>query len=96
VAELETYFVEAYLPRTNPRGPQAAAARARAAAAQMRREGTPVHVLRSFFLPEDELWCCLYQAHSANGVVEAGRRAELGLGRTQRAVGADLDGGAER
>ena len=90
MAELSTYLVEAYLPRTSPGGPEAAAVRARAVAEKMRHEGIPVQVLRSFFLPEDELWCCLYEARSADEVIEAGRRAELMLGRTQRAVGADL------
>jgi hypothetical protein len=86
VTGLETYLVEAYLPRTSPGGPDAAAARARAAATQMRREGTPIRVRRSFFLPEDEVWFCLYEARSADEVVEASRRAELVLGRIQRAV----------
>ena len=83
-----TYLLEAYMPRTSADGPAAAAARARASAAQMRREGTPIRVLRSFFIPEDELWFCLYEARSSDAVAEASRRAELGLGRIQKAVDA--------
>ena len=85
-----TYLLEAYMPRTSADGPAAAAARARASAAQMRREGTPIRVLRSFFAPEDELWFCLYEARSSDDVAEASRRAELGFGRIQKAVDADI------
>lgn len=62
----------------------------------MRREGTPIRVLRSFFVPEDELWFCLYEARSSDTVAEAGRRAKLGLGRIQKAVDADIGSRARR
>jgi len=62
----------------------------------MRREGTPIRVLRSFFIPEDELWFCLYEARSSDTVAEASRRAELGLGRIQKAVDADIGTRARR
>jgi hypothetical protein len=86
VAGLETYLVEAYLSRTSPEGADAVAARARAVAAQMRRDGTPIRFLRSFFVPEDELWFGFYQARSIEDVAEATRRADLALGRIQQAV----------
>jgi len=54
----------------------------------MSSEGAPIRFLRSFFLPEDELWFCLYEARSADEVAEASRRAELTPGRIQRAVDA--------
>jgi hypothetical protein len=85
---VQTYLAEAYLPRTTAGGPRAAAARARAAARHMRHEGAPIRFLRSFFLPEDELWFCFYEARSADEVADAGRRAELALGRIQRVVDA--------
>jgi Protein of unknown function (DUF4242) len=85
-AKLETYLVEAYLPRTSPGGADAVAARARAAAVQMRRDGTAIRFLRSFFVPEDELWFCFYEARSIDDVAEATSRAELELGRIQQAV----------
>jgi hypothetical protein len=84
-----TYLVEVYLPRTSPGGADAVAARARAAAAEMRRDGAPIRFLRSFFVPEDELWFCLYEARSVDEVAEAGHRARLVLARIQRAVDDD-------
>ncbi|HET7744234.1 MAG TPA: hypothetical protein VFK76_05780 [Gaiellaceae bacterium] len=84
--DLETYLVEAYLPRTSPGGGDAVAARARVAAAQMRREGTAIRFLRSFFVPEDELWFGFYQAGSIDEVAEATNRADLVPGRIQHAV----------
>ena len=94
--DARTYLLETYMSRTSAGEPAAAAARARAAAAQMRREGTPIRVLRSFFVPEDELWFCLYEARSSDTVVEASRRAKLGLGRIQKAVDADIGTRASR
>jgi hypothetical protein len=85
-ADPETYLVEAYLPRTSPGGADAVSARARAAAAQMRGDGTAIRFLRSFFVPEDELWFCFYEARSIDDVAEAASRAELELGRIQQAV----------
>jgi hypothetical protein len=95
-AGLETYLVEAYLPRTSPGGADAAAARARAAAAQMQSEGTAIRVLRSFFVPADELWFGFYEARSIDEVAEATSRAELTLGRIQRAVDDEASGDGKR
>ncbi len=86
---LDTYLVEAYLPRTSPGGADAAAVRARAAAAEMRRGGTAIRFLGSFFVPEDELWFCFYEARSVDDVAEASRRAQLVPGRIQQAVDGD-------
>src|SRR5207244_11030666 len=85
-----SYLPATYSARASADGPAGAAARARASAAQMRREGTPIRVLRSFFAPEDELWFCLFEARSSDAVAEASRRAELGLGRIQKAVDAEI------
>jgi hypothetical protein len=40
-------------------------------------------LLRSFFLPEDELWFCIYEADSSDEVAEASRRAQLVVSRIQ-------------
>jgi len=94
--DARTYLLETYMPRTSTGEPAEAAARARSSAAQMRREGTPICVLRSFFAPEDELWFCLFEARSSDVVAEASRRAELGLGRIQEALDADVGTRARR
>src|SRR5437764_5708484 len=83
---LSTYLVEAYLPKTSPGVADAVAARARAAAAELRRNGTSIRYLRSFFVPEDELWLGFYEARSTEDVDEAATRAELIPGRIQQAV----------
>ena len=85
-AGLNTYLVEVYLPRTSRGGADAVAARARAAAAEMRRSGRAIRFVRSFFVPEDELWFCFYEARSVDDVTEATSRAELALSRIQQAV----------
>jgi len=94
--DARTYLLETYMSRTSAGEPAAAAARARSSAAQMRREGTPIRVVRSFFAPEDELWFCLFEARSSDAVAEASRRAELGLGRIQEAMDADVGPRARR
>jgi hypothetical protein len=81
-----TYLLEAYLSKTCAGDTAAVVARARSAVEQMAWEGTPIRLLRSFFLPEDELCFCLYEARSIEEVAEAGRRAEMRFGRIQPAV----------
>jgi Protein of unknown function (DUF4242) len=93
---LSTYLVEAYVPRTSPGGADAVAARARSAAAEMRRDGAPIRFLRSFFVPEDELWFCFYEARSVDDVAEVTTRAELVIGRIQQAIDDDSSTHAKR
>ena len=86
MAARNTYLVEVYVPRTSPGGADVVAARARAAVADMRRDGRGIRFLRSFFVPEDELWFCFYEARSVDDVAEATSRAELALSRIQQAI----------
>ncbi|MDP8929712.1 MAG: DUF4242 domain-containing protein, partial [Actinomycetota bacterium] len=58
-----------------------AAARARAAADQAARAGTPVRYVRSIFVPEDEICFHVYEAESAALVGETVTAAELGFER---------------
>jgi hypothetical protein len=83
---LTTYLVEAYVPQVSPGAPEAAAARARAAAAELRREGADIRFLRSFYVPEDEICFCFFEATSIGEVAEAGRRAAMSVGRIQPAI----------
>ena len=70
---------------------------ARAAADQLRREGTPVHYVRSIFIPADETCIHLYRADSIEAVRAAAARACLRLERIAEAIGdADSSGGLAR
>jgi hypothetical protein len=90
------YLLEAHLPRTRAGDSAEAASRASLAAEGMNAEGTPIRLLSSFFLPEDELWFCLCEAPGADQVAETGRRAELPLGRVQPAIDVEFSAGDNR
>jgi len=81
-----TFLVEAYLPKRRAGDLEATAACARVAAEKMRREGAPIRFLRSYFLPEDETYFCLYEAGSIDDVAEASQRANLAVARIQTAI----------
>ncbi len=80
------FLAELYLPRLRAGELDDAAARARAAAAAMRRDGTPVRYVRSLFVPEDETCFFLFEAPSAEAVAEASRRAGIAVERVVEAV----------
>ena len=71
------FLVELYVSRTDPDAVGRDAERARAASAELTREGTPVRFMRSIFVPEDETCLFLFEAGSLDVVREAARRAEL-------------------
>ena len=87
------YTVELHLPRTGWEDLQEAAARARQATEQMRREGEHVRFLRSIFVPEDDACFFLYEGSSAQSVRDAAVRAELGVRRVDAALQLDFEGG---
>ena len=87
---MERYLVELYLPRTGADGLHSAARRARAAAEEMTREGTPIRYLRGIFLGGDEICFHLYEAGSPELVVEASRRAAIPVERVVEAVDVEL------
>ena len=60
------YLVEWYVPRT--RKSDIRLEELRAAAERSSRDGTPVRLVRSIFLPEDELFLCLLDGPSAEAV----------------------------
>ena len=80
------YLVE--LPRagTGLDFPDALAARARLAAAELKREGMPVRFLRVIFVPEDETCFLLYEAASPEAAAEAAERAAIPVERVVEAV----------
>jgi len=80
------FLVELYFSRTDGAAVERGAERARLAAEELTREGTPVHYLRSLFVPEDETCFFLYEAASADAVREAAGRAGLRFERVTEAV----------
>lgn len=89
---MPTYLIEAYLPQSSSAEARDAGRRARAAAAALAREGTPIRYVRTTFLPEDETCFHLFEAGSADAVAEAGRRAGLGCARIVPAIEASRPG----
>ena len=81
------FLLELYVSRTDGVAVERGAERSRIAAEELTREGTPVHYLRSIFVPEDETCFYLYEATSADAVREAARRAGLPFERVTEAVG---------
>lgn len=70
-------MLELYVSRSAAEAVETAAARAREAAEQLTREGTPVRLESTIFLPEDETSFYLFEATDAEHVREAARRAAL-------------------
>ena len=82
-----TYFLaELYLPTTGPGGIAEAAARARAAAEELGRDGNLLRFLRIIFVPGDETCFVAYDAATTEAVAEAGRRAGLDFERIVAAI----------
>lgn len=79
------YVAELYLPRPGGRRLAELSRRARSAVEEMAREGTPIRFRGAVLLPDDETCFCLYEASSAEVVVEASRRAEIAVDRVVRA-----------
>jgi Protein of unknown function (DUF4242) len=80
------FLVELYVARKDGGSAERGAERAHAAAEELTREGTPVRVLRSIFVPEDETCFLLYEATSAADVRDAVGRAALSLDRVVEAA----------
>jgi hypothetical protein len=70
-------MVELRPPRTGWADLQAAAARARQATEELRREGQYVRFLRSVFVPEEDACFFLFEGSSARSVRAAVARAQL-------------------
>ncbi len=80
------FLLELYVSRADPAGVERRAERARLAAEEVSRDGTPVRYLRSIFVPEDETCFLMYEAARAEDVEEAARRASFQFGRASAAV----------
>ena len=83
---MRTYLAEAYLARSRSDELGAIADRVRSAAHELAAAGTPVHYLRSTFVPEDETCFHLFEAASAEAVSETTTRAGIGEVRVVEAI----------
>lgn len=92
---MSRYLAELYLPKTSSDDLREIALRARAAAEAMTLEGTPIRYLRALFLGKDETCFHLYEAGSAELVLEAGRRAAIPVERVTEALDVDLEASNE-
>ena len=85
------FLLELYVARSDGAGVEGSAERARLAAEELSRAGTPVRYLRAIFVPEDETAFFLYEAASAEAVYEAANRASLDFERIAEAVAHSSD-----
>jgi hypothetical protein len=81
------FLVESYLPVADAEGQAEVAARARAAADELAREGVPVRHVDCIFVPDDEMCLLLYEADSPDLAREASRRAGIECERVLEAAG---------
>lgn len=87
------YIVESYLPATDgPEQLERVAARSRAAADELAREGAVLRYIEAIVVPEDEMCLLVYEADSPELALEASERAGIADGRVLEASG-DLDSG---
>jgi hypothetical protein len=85
------YVAELYLPQSGVGEVHDAAERARTAADELTRQGTQVRYVRALFLGADETCFHLYEAGSAETVLEASRRAAIPVERVVEAVDIELE-----
>jgi hypothetical protein len=80
------FLVELFVPRTQAPTIDSHASRARTAAADVTREGSPVRYVRAIFVPEDETCLLLFEALSVEAVHATLRRAALTADRVAAAT----------
>lgn len=80
------YLVEAYVPRLAAAAVHGVVEATARAAEEVTREGTPVNVVRSIFVPEEETCFYLFRSPSLEAVRETAERAGLHLERVSEAV----------
>jgi hypothetical protein len=82
----QTYLVERYWPGITAEAHEAAVARGRRAAAELRREGVDIAYVRSTLVPEQETVLCVFEAESADVVAALNDLAEIPCDRITEAV----------
>jgi hypothetical protein len=74
---MSEFLVELYIPRTATAAVRDAIVRARRAAVDLTADGTSVRFLHFIVVPEDETCLFLFEAASADAVLETAHRAGL-------------------
>jgi uncharacterized protein DUF4242 len=89
------FLVEFYLSRTDAVALRRSVRRARLAAEEQTRQGTPVRYLRSMYLPDEETCFLLYEAESAAAARRAAELASIAFERISEVIGdgGNTDGG---
>jgi hypothetical protein len=80
------FLAESYLSRPRASGVKEKERRAREAARELTRRGTPVRFVRSIFVPWDEICFFVFDAVSADAVETACARASLRVERVVEAI----------
>jgi hypothetical protein len=86
MAEVPTFMVERYVPGIDSDRFAEAVHRAASAAAALTEQGVPVRYLGSVYVPREECSFCCFEAHDAEAVREANRRAGVPFWRVVDAV----------
>jgi hypothetical protein len=81
-----SFLAESYLPRPRASDVRERERRAREAARELTRRGTPIRFVRSIFVPEDEICFFVFDAMSASAVEAACARAALRFERVVEAI----------
>jgi hypothetical protein len=89
--EPTAFLLELYVPKADCSAVMFGAARLGFVAAKLSAEGTPVRVVRTIFVPEDETCYVLIEAATAETVRDAARRASLPFERVVATTAMTLD-----
>jgi hypothetical protein len=79
-------LAEAYVARRGASELRAHERRARAAAKELRQQGTPIHFVRTIFVPADEICFYVFDAINAEAVGAACNRAAVRFERVVEAL----------
>jgi hypothetical protein len=80
------YLAEWYQPAMTEERLEQTALRIGQSAAELSAGGSPVHVLMTMLMPDDEVAFCLFAAGSPTLVEQACRRADIPFSRITRAI----------
>jgi hypothetical protein len=83
---MPSYLVETYVAHRYAGERETYERRARSAALQLTREGTPIRLERSIHIPDDEICFFVFDAPSSVDAARAAERAELDAIRVVEAV----------